>query len=413
MNRKRTRSEELAFQAEDLALDVLIKPKRTVQTVVSRSLKPVVKEESPHVETLNLKPATVPSQPKVQTVIQQPFSIVSKAETYTIDKTYTNIPYDARIPFFEDPNREDTFYAIENWCKKPEKHPKPLLLIGPPGCGKTFCLLHYTKFHIEAYDDHDLDDFLHTKGLYARPPAMFDCIEHLEVHEKSALKKVLESKHQSRRIILTSEDAFVEPAKTWAKLCHVIKIEAPSASFIKKCLTETWKELWPATWGPKCSEIIDSIQEASRQNIQAAVAQLQFYGKQAPNETQTLDVGALDTFTDVPKMVYKYLYGTAGSSEVAMGSADVSFLAQMLQLNTLQNSQAPMRHVDRSLTQWSFYDIIDRYIETDILFAHMDLYARNIPKIANNSRCFLQWPKSTKPLEKPTMSLNTLPTEKK
>ena len=443
--RKRTRSEELAFQAEDLALDTLIKPRRGPTQVISRPLK---KLDGPlQTEVSNATKRTETEAPKmnlsngnskaieVSATPQQTFSLQGH------DERYTNVPINKDIPFLEDPNREDMFFAIEDWCKRPERHPKPLLVIGPPGCGKTFAILHYTKFHVEAYDDHDLNDFLYTTGLYKRPPAMFDCIENLEMNEKSALKKAIDAMKDTkirmpRRLILTSEEAFVEPTKTWAKQCEVVKLEAPGPTFLRKCLTETWKQLWPKTWHAETSpEIVNAIQDACRFNVQACMSQLQFFAfRKSDTKDQSgghivghtagqsvghtaghtgLQVGSMDTFSDVPKMVHRYLYGTANHSELAFSASDVSFLAQMLQLNSLQNVRASTNAVDQTMSRWSFFDIVDRQIESDVLFTHMDLSAKLMPKVHPNSRLFLQWPKSLKPLERPTMGPDMLPTVEK
>jgi len=93
--------------------------------------------------------------------------------------------YCSYIPFQEDSYQDSVYGSIEGWFKSCKHGTKPLLVVGPPGCGKTSTIIHFSKkanVDLEFYDDQDFEDFINANGLQnIRGPIVFDTIETLEI----------------------------------------------------------------------------------------------------------------------------------------------------------------------------------------------------------------------------------------
>jgi hypothetical protein len=101
---------------------------------------------------------------------------------------------------------------------------------------------------------------------------------------------------------------------------------------------------------------------------------------------------------DVPKATRQIL---DGKRLMCMG--DSSFLLQQLQINTPQIAKN-LHQLAKTMDAYSALEILDsRHImDTESLWHSIDQVATCGPKI-NGSKFEFTWPKSLKPIEKPTM----------
>ena len=288
--------------------------------------------------------------------------------------------------FFDDFMREDAFCKCQQWFKT-NASDKPLLLIGPCGSGKTALIHHYSNGRLDYYEEDLEDEFLSSHGLRAKVPAVFDAIESLDPSARAKIRKAFV--WPSRRpMIFTSEDAFAEPTKTWAKFCTVINLDKPSKSFISRVL----KALQPDLDQTKLSDIIDMCNG----NLSTAKNAL-FW-----TTTKTMFT---ESPLDVPKTTRLLL---CGSKVSCIG--DAPYLLHQLQINTvpvaaLQN--LPIEKLARNLDQYSFMDLQEcrHVMDTDSIWSSMQLIVENGPQLnqALKSKFRFEWPRSLKPLEKFTM----------
>lgn len=290
-------------------------------------------------------------------------------------------------PFLEDPARDDAFCTVSVWLRKPNlpSSQKPLLLIGPPGSGKSYLVDQYGA-QPELYDEQDLSDFLQLHALGAeRRPGLIDRIETLDTAERALVKRHIQSKGPARRLILIAEDAFLEPTKAWIKLCTVAKLGMPSSGFAVKVLQ---------LHHPDVSEAVcKRVAEAAHNNLSAAMQSLHF------GHTGAVSSMYLDTFSDVPKTVQNLFLGR--SCGCIGGSGDTSFVGTLLQANTPRGA-ASLDDASKLLENLSFFDTVDCKHELDgeSLWFLLEQTLRPMRKSKVPISPF-EWPKSLKPVENP------------
>jgi hypothetical protein len=272
--------------------------------------------------------------------------------------------------FVDDVAQDDAYGTVQSWFKKPERWVKPLLIVGPSGCGKSAIIRHFAgPFGIECYDDQDLPDFLSPLGLRTRCPGVLDAIEALDSIERPLVKKALSAK-QGRRLVLTAEDAFEEPAKSWAPLCHVVKLEKPGESHCIKVLVAHGAS----------ESVARSLVDSSNCNLGAAMAGLQFGRTGAP---------------DVPMSAPKAVATLLRHAEVPCigGSSDVGFIHLLYGLNALQapcNVKTRLRTCDAV----SFMDLLGHEMPTENMWDFLQLIASCGPQIDRLPKFI--WPSAKK-----------------
>ncbi len=312
----------------------------------------------------------------------------------------------AETIFLDDPERDDAFCTVSVWVRKPKlpSSQKPLLLVGPFGSGKTALLRHFGAQvgGVEAYDDQNLADFLSANGLHAtRPIGLVDNIEGLDASERLQVKAAL-LRPSCRRLVLTAEDAFSEPAKAWSKLCLVVKMGTPSEAFAVKVL----QAHWPALDASEAKRIagltrcnLSSAMQAASVMVHAGTSST---GSVAPNVR-------LDMFQDVPQMVTSMLTGR--SVECTGGTGDTAFFGQLLQVN-IPRVCTTIQQVSKALEDFSFLDTIQVRNELDgeSLWGLVESTGRVHTKGPHRKAPsgYFEWPRSTKALDKPTMPFHTM-----
>jgi hypothetical protein len=285
----------------------------------------------------------------------------------------------------EDPDRDDSFCAVDFWFRKPtlEASKKPLLLVGPPGSGKTSLLFKY-GLGLEQYDE-DLEDFIESYGLRKRPAGLIDNIESLDRSERDILRSAVQK--PTRRLVLTSDDIYSEPAKSLAKYCTLVKLDRPKRSFALKVLASI-KNIGQK----KLNDIIESCGPESI-NLSVITNALRWLTRSKADDC--IDVHA-DMPMDVPKATASILFGK--QVPCLGGSADMSFLTMMLQLNVGQSSTT-IKKLSTTLDQLSLLEIAEtRYImDTETHWNYISAIGRLAPQVSSSSRFYLIWPKSSKP----------------
>ena len=275
-----------------------------------------------------------------------------------------------KAPFVYDSLQDDAYGTIEDFFRRPQRWTKPLLVIGPSGSGKSYIIRHYGL--IEAYDDQDLEDFLAVHGLRARPVGLLEDIEGLDASERAIVRKCLgPSGRPHRRLVLTAEDPFEEPAKSWASHCHVVKLGRPS---LGHCI-DVLKAHGAGHLMAK------SLAESSNCNLGSAHAGLALGLTGAPDAPVTC-----------PKAVGALLRGAPVMC--LGGSSDISWIHQLYALNCIQ-VKAKVSVVLRTLDAASFIDIVDHELPSENLWDLVQLMAACGPQSTAGLPSFL-WPSAKK-----------------
>ena len=290
--------------------------------------------------------------------------------------------------FLNDFMREDAFCTCQQWFKINYLERRPLLLIGPCGSGKTALINYFSNGILDFFMEDLEDEFLSSHCFRAKIPAVFDAIESLDPTTRSKLKKSLSWKSR-RPLIFTSDDAFAEPTKTWAKSCTVVNLERPSKSFI----TQVLKALQPDIEQTKLQEIVDMCNG----NLSTAKNAL-FW-----TTTKTMFT---ESPLDVPKTTRLLLCGYRVSC-----IGDAPYLLHQLQNNTLPvavTENTPILKLARTLENYSFLDLQEcrHAMDTESIWSSMELVVKNGPQLKQASKFRFEWPKSLKPLENFIMPYN-------
>ena len=322
-------------------------------------------------------------------VVLPPKPKKQKVENSEIEKIVAVEIVEPTEKFFEDPLRDTEFGTVQQWFKSEteKQSPKPLLIIGPTGSGKTALINYYSQMYAkkyELYEDSLESEFL-SRNCFGPKIAVFDFIEDLSAKERQLIKSSF-SWTLKRQIIFTSLDAFDEPTKSWTKSCITVKLGAPSKLFIHKVLNF------------KCDneQLIKEIIDSCNQNLSVALRSIELLKKTA-SFAGSSDMYALVPL-DVPKATRQILDGRR-----LMCMGDSSFLLQQLQINTPQISRSLVQ-LAKTLDAYSALEILDsrHILETEMLWHSIDQVAACGPKI-NGAKFDFTWPKSLKRLEKPTM----------
>lgn len=361
-------------------------------------LEPVLK---PALELVKIEPKLEPKiepkiEPKLEPKIEPAVVLLEPVTTESKWLCGPKAPIGPSLPvfaFLDDPDRDDAFCAVDFWFRKPnlEASKKPLLIIGPPGSGKT-SLIHKYVPGLEAYDDGLLEDFLQSHGLRTRPVGLLDNIESLDRSERDTLRKSIGT---GRRLILTSDDIFSEPAKSLLNKCTVVKLDRPRRPFAIKVMASI-KNI-----GQKLlNDIIDSC---GPETINLSVLTNAVRWLTRSKAEDRIDVHA-DMPMDVPKATASILFGK--QVPCLGGSADISFLTMMLQLNVIQ-CDVPIKKLSRTLDQLSLLEIAEtRYImDTETHWSYLSLIGSSGPKVSGNKRFNLIWPKGLKTQKTPAKDL--------
>jgi energy-coupling factor transporter ATP-binding protein EcfA2 len=262
-------------------------------------------------------------------------------------------PAQPQKPFFmHDNERDDAFCSIDFWIRK-NTDKKPLLIVGPSGSGKTALIQQYST-NYEVYHDQDLSDFLSSSSLRVKPIGVIDCIESLDAKEREFFKKNIHN--LNRRIILTSEDAFLEPTKTWKKFCTYVDLKAPSKTFLKEVYTA--KKL--CYTGEPCFPIYD------------------------------MSSGFRDTFSDPLKCTRQMLLGHKTPELLS----DISYLNILLQSNSIQCTSS-INDLSKAYEKYSFVDQVDHVLDAQSLWHLTELITQTSPKIQQTMPWTFQWPRSS------------------
>ena len=294
----------------------------------------------------------LPSVPKRFKVAPQPCT--EKPEPIKEPQLPMLKPQEPKDLFLHDSERDEAFCSVDVWIRK-NKDLKPLLLAGPSGSGKTALINEYcTSF--ETYYDQDLCDFLSASGLRPKNLGVIDCIESLDAKERDILKKSFPG--LKRRLILTTEDLFAEPAKTWKKNCTVVQLKEPSKKFLKNVYDSKGLE-----YNGEPSFPIDKVSSGHR-----------------------------DAVSDPIKCTRQMLLGQKTPELLS----DVSFLSVLLQANTIQATQN-IESLAQAMDRYSFADIIDHELDAQSLWAYHELSARVGPKMTASMPWTFQWPRSLQP----------------
>jgi len=209
--------------------------------------------------------------------------------------------------------------------------------------------------------DQDLQDFISNSSLRLKPIGVIDCIESLDAKEKDIIKKNIQS--FKRQIVLTSEDAFSEPAKTWRKWCLFVDLKAPS----KRFLEEVYK------------------------------AKNLIYANEPSFPIQNMSSGFRDSFAEPIKCTRQLLLGHK-TPEIL---SDISYLTILLQSNAIQSTTC-IKKLSESLDKYSFIDIVDHELEAQSLWHITELTTKTSPLLNSSSPWTFQWPRSLAKSKKPS-----------
>jgi hypothetical protein len=300
--------------------------------------------------------------------------------------------------FYDDFSREHSFGQIEDWIRKPSK---PLLIVGHTGSGKSAAIEFYFWKHYKAkpeiYDDdcllrenkiEECTDFIRPTSLLKKQlPAVFDNIESYDNVIRDVLWTAIEKPSKFRPLIFTTDDLFVEPAKSFSKFCVVVKLDLPDSAFISKCVKAAALKK-----GLSIEPLLKSILDVSYGNISCALNCIQWCSM------DKISRSFLDRPSDVPKATRLALLGE--DVPLLGGSSDTSFIGHMLQINVLQTTSSIHRMAD-TLEKYSVLDALDsvdpdKKMLTEHLWLFTELICKNGPKLDKRSKFNLEWPKSMK-----------------
>lgn len=308
-----------------------------------------------------------------------------------------------RHDYIDDVAREAAIGAVESYFKSSATL-KPLLLVGPPGAGRT-CLIEsaaarYCKLPLERLDEQDLEDYLAPGGLKPRGPALIDGIEALDASERAVVRAALPKvvKGRARALVLVADDIFDEPAKSWKAHCTVVRLERPGRAFVLRLLRLRAPKAPPA--------MLDTIADAANGSTALAMNSLQFAMKKAGGSTSATGCGGADALFDVPRAIGTTLRG--GKVQCLGGSSDTAFFAHMVALQ-LPQTGASVSSLAKAMDRWSFYDAsgVDRLLDTESHWDLVSMCAAQGPKLAPSAKWTMEWPKSTKAAEKPWYGCET------
>ena len=367
--KERSTSEENAFyilpNKHASALTTPIEP-RVSKTIVAPQEPPVSVPASVPV-SVSVAPVSLPIAP------QKPCGPASVPLSATSSE------------FLLDPIREDTFIQVDLWHRKPENHLRPLLVVSEPGHGATCLVTHYGP--TESYEDQSISDFLtQTKsflGLKVQPAALFDCIEHLDSAEKSALKACLFGKTKVRRTILLTNSLFIEPAKSWQTKCQVLKLGRPSNSFVEKVLQSRFRKVAP--------KLLKQVADQCKGNLASAVNSMDFLALQ---DTPKFDKIVLDPTMDLVRTTSSLL--AHQDSACIGGTSDCSMIGQLLFLNGPKVPGCTIGSLAMTQERFSQLDMIEtsHSLDHESLWTLLHLGSKAGPKLQFDRSWRLDWPKS-------------------
>lgn len=349
---------------------------------------------------LHKKSKTIKLPPKVTDLLpeQKVLPATIPETTFVTEKIVTAPKQRPCLPFtfMDDIDRENAFGQIEDWIKAYTKIQKPLLIAGHTGSGKTTLIEHYFIKHLhalpETYDENgstredkhdDCTDYLRPHGLIRqRLPAIFDNIESYDLVVRDILRSALLKFKSQRPFIMTTDDIFIEPAKSFAKHCVVVRLENPKPSFVTKILNNR-KQL--------CPQVTQSIIEVSNGNLANALNCLGVI-------SDSTDASSMfqDRPMDVPKATRCALLGE--DVPLLGGSSDTSFLGIMLQVNSPQVPQS-IEQLANTLERFSFLNVVDsvepdkKLLTEQLWLLIQKTYIRSA-KLQKSSRFNLDWPRS-------------------
>jgi hypothetical protein len=336
---------------------------------------------------VQVAPKTV-SVPKVVTGPVESSKLFAQTTAYDFKCPLWN----PKSPFYEDISYDDIYGTLQSYFKG--RGGKPLLLVGPPGCGKTYAVLHFAKGLLDYFDDCEMADFLRTSSLTDLPTAYIDRIEALTTEQRAVLRDCIRAK-KHRKLILTTDDANEEPAKGLLKDLCVVKFEKP---------TDAWLLRVVKVHAPSMPDSLQKqLVNACNQNVASLLNILDFVTKDTSIQFDASTM-VMDTYADVPKRVYQYLYGTAKERP----TSDVSFLNTMLLCNVSQSCKT-MDQLTFAMDHLTCVDLFDYSLDDETKGTIVHETMERCPKLSKQAKWFpLQWPKSVKPLERPTMNIDTI-----
>ena len=291
-------------------------------------------------------------------------------------------PVPIRVNFLDDSERDESFGIIDFWFRKSSL--KPLLIIGHTGSGKTALVNHYGK-NVEFYeDDKDAEDFLQNQGLRVRGPGVFENIESLDTSTRDCIRLAIREPSKFRKLVLTADDIFEEPAKSWAKACTVVRLEKPSNSFIRKVIKSR---------SDITENIISTIIESCNNNL-AVASNLLYWATM-----KSFNFDKIDMPMGVPKATRCCLMGE--KVPCLGGSSDIGFLAQMIQVN-LPQTNCSIETLAKSLERFSMLDTMEakNELDSESHWTVVEAIVSDGPKL-RGSKFQLEWPRSSKKSLKP------------
>jgi hypothetical protein len=221
-------------------------------------------------------------------------------------------------------------------------------------------------------------------------PIIFDNIESYDNPVREVLKNSFNKK--CRPIIMTSDDIFTEPAKSFSKFCVVVKLEQPKVSFISKCIKAKVPLIDAKT--------LQSIFETADGNLSSAINCITWIKQVSAQDAghqcfQDCTSMYLDVPMDVPKATRAALLGQ--NIPLLGGSSDTSFLGHMLQINVPQAASG-IKELSKALDSFSFLNVMDSSrdkLSTEQLWTLTQLSFRNGPRLSKTAKFILEWPRSS------------------